>query len=644
MLSSLYRKATALALALFLLSCANSWGDDNWVEKLPEGWIRSLPPEDQIPLSSDYPSAGAVYLLDEEIYYVADKIEVKVVIMKIFNRRGYKYAQAATPYYRKNESVEVRGRTRKKDGTMVVLSQEDVHEISASKDLKRKKFTLPAIEDGCLIQYEIAYRSGRHTLSGIRYFQSDEPTLLSRFNLIVPKHLKVVHFDSPPGILDTTKEKPTHSEGTALYAFAKRNLLTYETEAFMPPLFHYSPSLAFVITVPQDDKELKASWENVSRRYFETMDRHFAPTRKMKKLAKRLTEECTTEREKIEKIFYFVQSHFKMDFASRSIFDPVEHIFTRQVGSSAEVTGIIYALLRSLEIESTPVLVPNRKIVIDLPDVPMLDWFSHLLLKVSVDGEELWLDPYYGTNSVNCISPEYQGVDGLLVQESNGKLQKMPAIHHSENLKVSITNLNLRADGSIDCESREIYSPCRSAEMKNLLRSQTIVEREDELAKRICEYCPGAMLDSCGFNDLYAYGQDFAIDCRFHSSHYVQRADDLLYLNPNILNRDETAKDFAQPVRIFPIMFDQVKTDIDSVAINLPTTYEVANLPEPIHLENDFGEFRTEYEISGEQLVYKRLLRIKKLLVPQSEYKDVKGFFNRIFEEDQKSIAIERRR
>ncbi|MGB2805767.1 MAG: DUF3857 domain-containing protein [Candidatus Zixiibacteriota bacterium] len=639
-----YRKATALALALFLLSCANSWGDDNWVEKLPEGWIRPLPPEDQVPLSSDYPSAGAVYLLDEEIYYVADKIEVKVVIMKIFNRRGYKYAQAATPYYRENESVEVRGRTRKKDGTIVVLSEEDVHEISASKDLKRKKFTLPSIEDGCLIQYEIAYRSGRYTLSGIRYFQSDEPTLLSRFNLIVPKHLKVVHFDSPPGILDTIKEKPTNSEKAALYAFAKRNLLPYETEAFMPPLFHYSPSLAFVITVPQEDEELAASWENVSRRYFETMYRHFAPSGKMKKLAKRLTEECTTEREKIEKTFYFVQAHFKTDFASRSIFDPVERIFTRQVGSSAEVTGIIYALLRSLEIESTPVLVPNRKIVTDLPDVPMLDWFSHLLLKVTLDGEDLWLDPLYQANSVNCISTEYQGVDGLLVQESNGKLQKMPSIHHSENLKVSITDLNLTVNGSIDCESREIYSPCRSAEMKNLLRSQTIVEREDELAKRICEYCPGAMLDTCGFNDLCAYGQDFAIDCRFHSSHYVQRADDLLYLNPNILNRDETAKDFAQPMRIFPIMFDQIRTDIDSVVISLPTPYEVTDLPDPIHLENDLGEFRTEYEISGDQIVYRRLLKIKRLLVPQSEYKEVNGFFNRIFEEDQKSIAIERRR
>ena len=639
----LYRKAIAFTLLMLLLSCANAWGDDNWVEKLPEGWIRSFPEEDHIPLSSDYPSAGAVYILDEEIYYVADKIEVRVVIMKIFNRRGYRYAEVATPYYRKNESVEVRARTRRKDGTIVALDQEDVHEILAAKDLKRKKFTLPAIEDDCLIHYEIIYRSGRHTLSGIRYFQSDEPTLLSRFNLIVPKHLKVIHFDSPPGILDTTKERFVDSEETALYAFAKRDLLPYETEAFMPPLFHYSPSLAFVITVPQDDEELTASWENVSRRYFEIFNTHFAPTGKMKKLAKKLAEEITNERGKVARVFYFVQSNFKTDFASRSIFDPAERIFNRQVGSSAEVTGIIHALLRSLEIESTPVLVPDRQIVTDLPDVPMLDWFTHLMLTVTIDGEKLWLDPLYQTNGLNHISPEHREVDGLLIRESGGKLDRTPSLDCSQNLRLSVTSVDLSANGSVDCQSREIYSPSRSAATKDLLRRQTIPEREDELAKRIREYCPGAILNSYRFDDLYAYGGDFEVHCRFGSSHYVQSADSFIYLNPNITKRDETAKDFAHPARVFPIMFDQVKTDIDSVVISLPASLELTGLPQSISLEYDFGEFSAGYEIRDEQLVYNRVLKIKELLIPQSRYNDVKSFFNRIREQDEKFIVIKKK-
>jgi len=281
--------------------------------------------------------------------------------------------------------------------------------------------------------------------------------------------------------------------------------------------------------------------------------------------------------------------------------------------------------------------------VMELPDVPMLDWFSHLLLKVDVDGEELWLDPYYGTNSVNCISEGYQGVDGLLIQESGGKLIKTPSLDYSENSRVRMVNVELSPGGLIECEAREIYSTSRSGRIKNLLRNLTILERKDELAKRICQFCPGAILDTCQFGNLYNYEDDFQIYYRFHSFHYVQKTDSALYLNPNILNQDETAKDFSEPTRIFPIMFDQVKTDLDSVTINIPASYKVASVPDPIYLENDFGEFRSEYRIQDNLILYKRTFIIKELIVPAGSYKNVKSFFNQIFEEDQKFIIIKKK-
>lgn len=632
-------KEIAFIIALLLL-CPLALADENWVEKLPSGWIRSFPSEDKIPSSSHYPTAGAAYLLDEDILYAADKIEVVVVIMKIFDRRGYDYAEVVTPFYRQAELLEVRGRTRKKDGTVIELGQEDIHEISVSKDLKRKRFTLPGVEDDCLIQYEIIHRSRAYNLSGIRYFQNEEPTLLSRFNLIVPKDLQVIYYDSPPGILDTARKTPLHSEKTSLYTFVKSDLLARETESAMPPLFNYSPSLAFSITAPKEEEELAVSWENVSKWYFETIQAHFAPSGNVKRLARKLTRECVEEKEKVEKIFYFVQSHFKADFPSRSIFDQAEAIFNRQVGSSAEVSGTLYALLKSVGVESTPVLVPNREMVIDLPEVPMLDWFSHLLLRVKAEEQDLWLDPSRATNCLDCISEVYQGVDGLLIQQSGGKLISTPLVEYVENLRRSVVYVSLAEDGSVDCESQEIYSAPRSGKIKSVLRNQTISERRDDLAKRIRLYCPGALLDSFQLGDLYSYVGDFEIYCKFNSSHYVQRNDSVFYLNPNILNRDVTAKDFAEPARVFPIMFDQIKADVDSSVISIPSSYKVLCVPDPVSLETDFGKFNTEYQLQENSIVYKRTFIIKKLLVAQSIYRDVKNFLNQIFEEDQKLITI----
>jgi hypothetical protein len=617
--------------------------EDNWVESPPTGWIRSFPSEERIPSSSDYPTAGAIYLLNEDIFYVADKLEVKVVIMKIFNRRGHSYAEVSSPFYHKGEKVEVRGRTKKKDGTTVELKPEDIHEILVSKELKRKRFTLPGVEDGCLIHYEIMRSSQRYNLSGIRYFQEEEPVLLSRFNLIAPKDLQVIYYDSPPGILDAAKKTPVHSEKTVLHTFVKRDLLAEETEAYMPPLFHYSPSLAFSITMPEAEEELTSSWENISNWYHETFKRHFTPTGEMKKMAKRLTRELNGEKEKVEKIFYFIQSHFKVEFPSRSIFDPALTIFNNQVGSSAEVTGMLYALLKSVEIHSTPVLVPDKRIVIDVPDVPMLDWFTHLLLKVDVDGENIWLDPGSGANTSNCVSEAHQGVDGLLVQESNGKLIRTPQTSYSENLKRCVMDAELKADGSIHCESKEIYSPPRSSGIKEHLLRQTILERKNHLAKMMRQFCPGAVLDTFWLDGLKDYGEDFAINLSFQSSHYIQKEDSLLYFNPNILNRDLTAKDFAEPTRIFPIMLEGVKTDSDSIVVHLPSSYEVVALPDSVNLKNEFGEFHTRYRTQNNRVVYTRTLIIKKLMLSQDIYKDIKLFFNRIFQEDQKYIILRKR-
>jgi len=362
----------------------------------------------------------------------------------------------------------------------------------------------------------------------------------------------------------------------------------------------------------------------------------------MKKLAKTLTRGCKNRKEKLEGIFHFVQSHFKVEFPSRSIFDEADMILTREVGTSAEVTGILFALLKSAGIRSTPVLVPDREFVMRIPDVPMLDWFSHLLLKVDMDGEEIWLDPYYGTNDINCISEAFRGVDGLLIQKSEGELITIPSVSYQENSKVCVTHLKLTEEGKIVCETKEIYSKIRKIRIKDLLRSQTIQERKDEWAKRISRFCPGAVLDTCLFDDVYEYREDFKIRFKFHSSRYVQKGDDMLYLNPNILNRDETAKKFSEPTRIYPIMFDEVKTDIDTVIVELPPFCEVAELPDPVRLNYDFGEFRTEYHIQGNQIIYTRMFAIKRLSIPADAYKRVKDFFNRVFEEDQKFMLVKK--
>jgi hypothetical protein len=274
----------------------------------------------------------------------------------------------------------------------------------------------------------------------------------------------------------------------------------------------------------------------------------------------------------------------------------------------------------------------------------MLDWFDHLMLKVDLDDQEIWLDPSYETNEVGHVAERYQGMDGLLIQKSGGKLVKTPSSDHMENLRTCVTDVKLSESGEIDCAVLEIYSLLRSARVKSHLKGRNVVERKDELAKEITKYCPGALLDTSWFGDLYDFDSDFQIFYKFHSPYYLNHANEMLYINPNILRPDQTAKEFSQPTRIFPIMFDQLKVDIDSVNLIIPSGYEIVSLPEPINLESDFGEFSTQYQVEDSLIIYKRKQAIKELFVPSNSYREIKDFFNQVFEEDQKAISMKKRR
>ncbi len=639
-------KALLCLLAAFFICEAKAVpSDENWVENLPQEWIRSFPEENQIPSSGKYPNAGAIYLLDEDIFYFADKTQVKVVIMKILNRRGYEYAEITTPVYQEDESIQVRGRTSRKDGSVVELREEDIHEVSLYQDLRKKKFTLPAVEDDCLIHYEIVYHCNNYPLVGIRCFQNDEPTLLSRFNLILPRALELIYHDNPPGILDTTRDVITpKSSPVTLRTFAKRDLPALETEPFMPPSFDYLPSLAYCVSASQANEEPRASWESTSGWYFEMVEEKLKPGGNIKKVAKNLTKECESAKEKLEKIFYFVEENFRINFPSRFVFNEAQTIFDRRNGTSAEVSGVLYAMLKAIEIQTTPVLVPDRQKAWKIPDVPMLDWFDHLMVKVDLDNQEIWLDPSYETNRIGHVAERYQGMDGLLIQKSDGKLVKTPSSDYMENLRTCVADVKLSEGGEINCSVLEIYSLPRSARVKSHFKRKNVMERKDELAQEISEYCPGALLDTSRFADLYDFDSDFRIFYKYHSPYYVNQANEMLYINPNILHREETAREFSQPTRIFPIMFDQVKVDIDSVNLVIPSGHEIVSLPEPVHLDSEFGEFSTQYQVEDGLIICTRKLAIKELLVPSNSYREIKDFFNQVFEENQKDVVLKKSR
>jgi hypothetical protein len=147
-----------------------------------------------LPTATDYPEDPAVILLDEGEVEVFGSGEVKFStferrrIIKIFDSRAHNFANVVVPYTTQSQIKLIRARTISADGNITVLKKNDIFDVNLYpnfifySDQRAKIFTLPAVEDGAVLEYEYHITLSNHTFGSIWSFQDEVPILLSRFN------------------------------------------------------------------------------------------------------------------------------------------------------------------------------------------------------------------------------------------------------------------------------------------------------------------------------------------------------------------------------------------------------------------------------------------------------------------------------
>jgi hypothetical protein len=148
----------------------------------------------------EFPDATALILFDVgdvKIEYVADGFQIsqkRHVRIKIFSKAGYKYADVVLPQYLKsyekfkNVSANVfnldeRGKVIREKLDSKMIFDEDI-----DNKINRKRFTLPSVKEGTVIEYEYEIVSDRSFRIIDWDFQHEIPVKYSEYNLSYPEY------------------------------------------------------------------------------------------------------------------------------------------------------------------------------------------------------------------------------------------------------------------------------------------------------------------------------------------------------------------------------------------------------------------------------------------------------------------------
>ena len=93
--------------------------------------------------------------------------------------------------------------------------------------------------------------------------------------------------------------------------------------------------------------------------------------------------------------------------------------------------------------------------------------------------------------------------------------------------------------------------------------------------------------------------------------------------------------------RSFDVTVERGFVDTDSVVVHLPKGYSLANLPDPIHIQSDFGTYEVSVErVDGHSLKYTRMYSMFGGQYPKEKYKDFRSFMKKVVRYDNQKIVL----
>jgi transglutaminase-like putative cysteine protease len=261
--------------------------------------------------------------------------------------------------------------------------------------------------------------------------------------------------------------------GTVRYAYNYRQDTAHPPETRRVALSDFAP---FVLaTTFADRAALAAAYQAQARPKAE-------PTDAVRKLAAELTQDATTEREKVRRLYHWVSRHIRYVAlevgTSGFIPNPAQSILDHRYGDCKDHVVLLEALLRAVGIESSPALVNSQRSM-RLPDLAVLGPFDHVI--TFVPSLDLYLDSTARLAPFAALPAEVQDKPVLLT--ATGREARTPPSSPSADythtriwMQVSDTGEVWGSSAAVMRGFHELES--RSAHFHNLGR------RQEDLVRR----------------------------------------------------------------------------------------------------------------------------------------------------------------
>jgi transglutaminase-like putative cysteine protease len=583
--------------------------------------------------------------------------------VKILNKGGFDWATQNIPYYASQGTQRVKGIEAQTvrleaNGQTVVQEMEDksVFDEETGEGYRTVRFTLPAITEGCVIEWKYTVVSTNPLFFPHWDFQTDEPELWSEFIYKTPgvfNYAAVRQGYERFYISDVTDAREAFITGgtprmvrirtTRLVA---KDVPALRDEPYITTLDDYRTRVWFQLvsyTWPGElPRRFLESWEKLAESFLENehLGGKLGGSGLIRTQAKLATKGLDDPLQKLEAVHAYVRNTVKWNERRRFFADDdLDDVLEAKTGNSAEVNLLLTSMLREAGIQADPVLLSTRANGKLQTSYPIYEQFDYLVCRAEIGGKEYLIDATDRYRPFTLLPRRALNSPGLLVRK--GPATWVNIIHPGFSKKNITATATIHGEGTLTGNVRMEFQDHSAADERSNLSSSKEV---DYLKGLFQTETSGLTLDATSIMNRDSTALPLIVSAGIASSTYVQALGDFLYINPHVVDR-LTENPFKLPTRTFPIDFGTGNEATYTFEMPIPEGYDLKEYPRDTYtaLPMRGGTYTRKAAVQGNTFRMTTTFKRDQTLYEPKHYNSVRLFYQQIVAAESEHLVLQKK-
>lgn len=606
----------------------------------------------------------------EKGFYLITEVYERI---KIYNANGFDWGTVEIDLYEENnryreELSNLKGRTYFLDASGKVeeekLRNDGIFEEKMNKYYVRTKFTMPALKDGCVIEYTYTIRSPFIGNIDTYAFQEEIPVNKVYLRFAAPEYFNFkmhrkgwlmidIKEENRSRTMDYRYTRSSLTTGSAIgntvnrsvefteniYEVDMEDVPSLKVEEFAGNLNNYTTALDFELSYvrfPDAPVEMYATtWEAVSEKIYksDSFGGQLDQTRYFESDLDAILAKTSTPIEKMVAIFEFVKQKMKWNEIGGYYTDEgVKAAYKEGAGNVADINLMLTAMFRYAGLNANPVLISTKAHGISL--FPTRNGFNYVVASVIHNGGIILFDATARNAGPGDLDENLFNWQGRLVR-ADGTSDWVPLTPGKPSQAMFIVNAALQPDGTLTGETKGRLTGNRAFGTRNEYNGEVSAVITKDMQPDTGE------INDLSFENMDNPYEPLTMEYTFDATELVEEIDGSFYVSPMFfyaLNENP----FKLEERQYPIDYEYKKQDRYIINLQAPDGYQFESYPESINLivgENKLSfKFITTPRVNTLQLMVDFGINVP--MLDPSLYADTKAFYQALVEKEKEKVVI----